>query len=118
MNDLVHDVADRELVRSVNLEIGRQGRPDHAVPEPVQAFQQIACIGPITKQRLVIGRPPLTRRSSLRGCSLPRRAVSSRVRGGQRPASSQSLLTVFQFLDVLTTPSRRSRKVPVNFVPA
>ena len=36
----------------------------------------------------------------------------------QRAASSQSLVTVFQFRVVLTTPSRRSRKVPVNLVSA
>ncbi len=34
----------------------------------------------------------------------------------QRFASSQSLVTVFQFLVVLTTPRRRSRKVPVYLV--
>lgn len=36
----------------------------------------------------------------------------------QRFASSQSLDTVFQFLVVVTTPRRRSRKVPVYFVSA
>jgi hypothetical protein len=34
----------------------------------------------------------------------------------QRPANSQSFWTVFQFLVVLTRPSRRSRKLPVYFV--
>ena len=34
------------------------------------------------------------------------------------PASACSLVTVFQFRVVLTTPSRRSRRVPVSLVPA
>ena len=62
-----------------------------------------------------VGQPDV--RGGTRACARP--VDGHHLQGwAHPPASACSLVTVFQFRVVLTTPSRRSRRVPVSLVPA
>ncbi len=89
-------------------------------PGPCRRLRQRPCHRP--RRHL---RPGGRSRHHLTGPAPPHRRSRGDPRGrelrsalAQRPASSQSLVTVFQLRVVLRTPRRRSKNVPVYLVPA